>query len=477
MPSVLAPVIAFYDYALQPVPALAWLGVPVSALDVAGAVRLAVVLRQQRELYHGQHVAKMAAANKKSGGKAQRAAAAIDPPEPRSRVRDFIATLVIVHGGEAIAAPWLGLRPSFFLSSTGPTIYLGAQVLVDLLPTIPSPSLFTEMPLTITHALFRMILLCNVIPRVVTGHVSPDVAASSYTLLLTAVIMPHGGPFLANLFSLLRPTPMEVTTPPELLPFGWTATDLWATPLVAGLYATLTHAQPFFTHLHALLFAFFSPFGLATLSDLSSKQGGSPNQSVVAPVDTKAARAVCAVVLCALYVNRAMRLYGPEFGETTTWIAGALSMGEALPTPSTVEEEKIDKSPEEETVETKRRGRVESLTSRGQSDDSMKFQADHNRRWAQGGQSDTSPPTTPCLSYSRSFTASQTNASIDLCYVDLVLPEAGQTSQQSCQGCEGCQCCGYCNTCFARLGSAVDFPVPDSSDKFKIIASFVLRLC
>jgi len=372
MPSVLAPVIAFYDYALQPVPALAWLGVPVSALDVAGALRLAVVLRQQRELYHEQHVAKMAAANHgtnnktggKSGGKAQRAAASIDPPEPRSRVRDFIATLVIVHGGEAIAASWLGLRPSFFLSSTGPTIYLGAQILVGLLPIIPSPSLFTELPLTITHALFRMILLCNVIPRVVTGHVSPDVAASSYTLLLTAFIMPHGGPFFANLFSLLRPTPMEVTTPPELLPFGWTATDLWATPLVAGLYATLTHAQPFFTHLHALLFAFFSPFGLATLSDISPKQGGSPNQNVVAPLDTKAARAVCAVVLCALYVNRAMRMYGPEFGEAITRIAGALSMGETLPAPSTVEEEKIDKSPEEEIVDTRKRGRVETLTSR-----------------------------------------------------------------------------------------------------------------
>lgn len=111
MPSVLAPVIAFYDYALQPVPALAWLGASVSALDVAGALRLAVVLRQQRELFHEQHVAKMAEASHgtnnraggKSGGKAQRAAAAIDPPQPRSRVRDFAATLVIVHGGEAIA--------------------------------------------------------------------------------------------------------------------------------------------------------------------------------------------------------------------------------------------------------------------------------------------------------------------------------------------------------------------------------------
>jgi hypothetical protein len=105
---LLAPVTIFYDFALQPIPALAWLGAPLSALDVAGALRLAVVLRQQRELYREQHNAKMAAANQgtkaggKSSGKAQRVAA-IDPPEPRSRVRDFLATLVIAHGGEAIA--------------------------------------------------------------------------------------------------------------------------------------------------------------------------------------------------------------------------------------------------------------------------------------------------------------------------------------------------------------------------------------
>ncbi|KAI0003388.1 hypothetical protein BJV74DRAFT_714792, partial [Russula compacta] len=307
----LAPVIAFYHYALQPIPALAWLGLPVSVLDVAGALRLAVVLRQLRELYHNQHVAKLAVTGHrtKSGGKppgkAQRTAAD-EPPESRSRARDFLATLVIVHGGEAIVAPWLGLQPSFSVSSTSSIMFLGAQVLVDLLPTLPSPSLRTEVPLTIIHALFRTILLCNAIPRVVAGHASPAIAASSYTLLLTALVMPNGGPFLSNLFSLLRPTPIEVTTPPELLPYGWTATDFWAAPLVTGLYATLTHAQPFFSNIHTLLFTFFWPFGLARLS---TKTDGYP-QGVVAPVDPQTARAVCAIVLCALNVNRVLRAYG-----------------------------------------------------------------------------------------------------------------------------------------------------------------------
>lgn len=216
MSFVLAPVIALFHYALQPLPVFAWLGAPVSALDVAGALRLAVALRQVRELYLDQHLTKVAVANhkNKSGGKASgkfQRVAADETLEPRSRARDFVATLVIVHGGEAIVgtsrfpsspsgrfidlaamaavslvAPWLGLRPGFFVSSTSSLTFLGAQALVDHLPTLPSPSLPTEVPLTIVHAFFRTILLCNVVPRVVAGHASPAVAASSYTLLLSA---------------------------------------------------------------------------------------------------------------------------------------------------------------------------------------------------------------------------------------------------------------------------------------------------
>lgn len=219
MTFVLAPVIALYHYALQPLSVFSWLGLPVSALDVAGALRLAVALRQLRTVYYDEYVSKGAAANHKNksggraGGRSQRVVADEALP-PRSRVRDFVATLVIVHGGEAIVgasrfppsplercinvfcrdifrsrstvAPWLGLQPAFFVSSTSSLTFLGAQALVDLLPTLPNPSLHTEVPLTIVHALFRATLLCNVIPRIVAGHASPAVAASSHTLLLTA---------------------------------------------------------------------------------------------------------------------------------------------------------------------------------------------------------------------------------------------------------------------------------------------------
>jgi hypothetical protein len=178
--------------------------------------------------------------------------------------------------------------------------------------------------------------------------------------------MANGGPFISNLLSLLRPTPVEVATPPELLPYGWTATDFWAAPLVTGLYATLTHAQPFFTYIHTLLFAFFWPFGLARLDATTKSEG------TVAPVDRETARAFCAIVLCALNVNRAMRAYGPGYAAIITQVANAASAAKSsttkpLPEPSLLEEEKSENSPEEDIVDTKRKGRAESATSRGES--------------------------------------------------------------------------------------------------------------
>jgi len=103
---------------------------------------------------------------------------------------------------------------------------------------------------------------------------------------------------------------MTTTTPPELLPYGWTATDLWVAPLVTALYATLTHAQPFFTRLHALLFSFFSPLGLAQLSFQHAKLENSDVEGIVVPLEANHARAVCVLVLGALFGLRAVRAFG-----------------------------------------------------------------------------------------------------------------------------------------------------------------------
>jgi len=159
-----------------------------------------------------------------------------------------------------------------------------------------------------------------------------------------------------------------VATPPELLPYGWTATDFWAAPLVTGLYATLTHAQPFFTYLHALLYVFFVPFGLAPLSKIGLASG---HQQVIAPVDHETARAVCAIVLCALNANRAMRAYGPGYKVMIAQVANAVNTAKpvpkALPPPSALEEEKSEHSPEEDAAESVKKGRAGSTPSKGES--------------------------------------------------------------------------------------------------------------
>jgi hypothetical protein len=107
--------------------------------------------------------------------------------------------------------------------------------------------------------------------------------------------------------SFLQPGPLTLTTPAEMLPYGWTTTDLWCAPLVTGLYALLTHAQPFWAEAHGALASFlnFSP------ADLSPEK--SPG---VQPLDAETARAACAAVLGVLFVTRAVKNYGGEYARS-----------------------------------------------------------------------------------------------------------------------------------------------------------------
>jgi hypothetical protein len=152
----IAPIVAFYDYVLQPIPTLSWAGAPISTLDIAGALRLALILRQQREIFYKEHLAKLSlstSARVTDGRLEEKYPVQIVPIERRSRVRDFATSLVVVFGGEAIVgalaillylrcrfwglmafsfssslctAPWLGVQPSFFVSAGAPLLYLSA---------------------------------------------------------------------------------------------------------------------------------------------------------------------------------------------------------------------------------------------------------------------------------------------------------------------------------------------------------------
>ena len=102
-----------------------------------------------------------------------------------------------------------------------------------------------------------------------------------------------------NFFSFLQPYSLSVSTPPELLPYGWTTTDIWCVPLVTGLYSLLTHAQPFWAELHYVMVGWLGSGSLA--EDGTTK---------VSPVDPETARAACAVLLAGLFGHRTWKTFG-----------------------------------------------------------------------------------------------------------------------------------------------------------------------
>ena len=111
----------------------------------------------------------------------------------------------------------------------------------------------------------------------------------------------NGGFFFTNLLSFFHPYALTLTTPTEILPYGWTTTDLWCAPLVTGLYALLTHMQPFWADAHG-----------AALGWLGAET------EAAAALDPEAARAVCALVLMGLFATRAVRNFGPAAAKSKT---------------------------------------------------------------------------------------------------------------------------------------------------------------
>ena len=87
---LVAPIVAVYSLALEPIAPFTWFGLSFSTLDVAAAVRLCVALRQLREKFHQEHMHKRAGDPR------------IAEVETRSFVRDVLTTLTVVYGGEAV---------------------------------------------------------------------------------------------------------------------------------------------------------------------------------------------------------------------------------------------------------------------------------------------------------------------------------------------------------------------------------------
>ncbi|KAH0830246.1 hypothetical protein J3R83DRAFT_1606 [Lanmaoa asiatica] len=249
----LQPIVSLYQYALTPLAPFSWFGLKISSLDLVAAFRLCYVLRHMRENLRDEHTKRRATDSK------------LPPPEDRSFTRDALTVLTVVYGGEAIAAPLLGVPSSFMISGVGPLLYIIAQALVDALPFLPPMGLNSELPLSILDGHTRAMLVCTLVPPVVLQSPLPAVSDSPWALLLSSFLITNGGFFITNLVSFLHPTPLMLTTPGELQP------RTWGTGGVGG-----------------------AGVGVGK----------------IAPLDPETARSACALVLAVLFASRTARQFG-----------------------------------------------------------------------------------------------------------------------------------------------------------------------
>jgi len=294
MSILLEPVAEFYRAVLNPMQPFSNLaGMPITLLDIAACFRLCLVLRQVREQLRAKHEERI------------EAGAEIRKIEERSFVREALATLLVVYGGEAITAPYLQQTPSFMVSGAFPILYVATQGWVEFMREVPQMSMSSELPLALLDGLTRAYLLCNLIPPAVVTHSSSTIANSPWTLLLTSLLTANGGFLIINMLNILQPYQLTLSTPSELLPYGWTTTDIWVAPLITGLYATLTHAQPYWAGLH------YAALGWIGAASVDENGVGS-----VDPVDPEIARAACAVIIAGLFSVRTYKMFaGVQSGQ------------------------------------------------------------------------------------------------------------------------------------------------------------------
>ena len=210
MSLALAPIIELYRWGLQPVALLSSFGIQISTIDVAAAVRLCLILRQVRGLIAKAYKAQAPQQNAGASEGEKAAVPAYGPKfEEKSLVRDLAATLIVVHGGDAIGkfnyedahalctcltdarlqpAPLLGVPPSFLVSGVYPITYALIQTGIEWIPSVPDFSLQLELPLSFLDAFSRTLLLVEAIPGMVLNSPYPQIAGSPWALLMTSLV-------------------------------------------------------------------------------------------------------------------------------------------------------------------------------------------------------------------------------------------------------------------------------------------------
>jgi len=244
-------------------------------------------MRQLREMN--------AAAAAKASGKDAAGQIKWDEPSP---VRDLMATWTVVFGGEWVSCSLLGLQPSFLTSPTFMALYGAVHTFIASIPSVPAMSLQTEIPLSLLDGLSRAYLVCRLFPSAILTHSNPTISSSPWALLMISLLGANSGFFLVNLFGMLRPEGIRVSTPLELQPYGWTTVDLWCAPLATALYAYWTNAQPWWGEIHAKM------LGYSHVDE---------NVLRITAVNPDTAMARCVIVLAALFAGRTWKNFGPDY--------------------------------------------------------------------------------------------------------------------------------------------------------------------
>ena len=101
---------------------------------------------------------------------------------------------------------------------------------------------------------------------------------------------------------MFNPSGWSLATPAELQPYGWTTVDLWVAPLITGIMALVTNAQPFWTYLHLLVESFVRPVDAQALE-----------KDPITVWSTEDARALGAVIIWVLFASRTVKNFGPAW--------------------------------------------------------------------------------------------------------------------------------------------------------------------
>ena len=95
MSVLLNPLVYLFQWSLKPIAPFTWFGLGISTLDLAGAIRLCLALRQLREGLYGEHVGK-------KGGKTISKSKSTLEIEEKSFMKDLSTTFIVVYAGETM---------------------------------------------------------------------------------------------------------------------------------------------------------------------------------------------------------------------------------------------------------------------------------------------------------------------------------------------------------------------------------------